>query len=56
MLNPNQQELIKQINEVVVSTKYGNITITVIVKDGKPVIKSINIVIMKRKRYQMPTA
>ena len=56
MLSPAQQYLLKKINELVKTTRYGNMTITVILQNGEPVIKSINIVIMKRKRYRMPTA
>ena len=56
MLNLSHQYLLKEINEKVKSTRYGNMTITVILKDGEPIIKSLNIVIMKRKRYKMPTA
>ena len=56
MLSPAQQYLVKKINNLVKDTRYGNMTVTFIIQKGEPVLKSINIVVMKRKRYKMPTA
>ena len=54
MLSEKQQRLIKHLDDSVKEAKYGNIQINVIVKNGEPVLGSLNIIVMKRKKYKMP--
>ena len=56
MISPAHQYLVKQVNNIIRENRYGGLTVVVIVKDGEPILKSLNIVIQKRKKYKMPTA
>ena len=53
MLTENQQLLIKKLDSAVKTAQYGNVTVNVMVKDQEPILKSLNIVIMKRRKYKL---
>jgi len=54
MLTEKQQRIIKLLDDAVKEAKYGNISVNVLVKDGEPVLESVSLTIMKRRKYKMP--
>ena len=53
MLSLPYQKLIKYLDERVKQQKYGTTTMTIIVQNGEPVLKSAKLVKIKRIRYKM---
>ena len=56
MLTPAHQVFVKQIDQNVKEMHYGQMTITVIVKDGVPMPKTMTAVLMRRRKYKLPTS
>jgi hypothetical protein len=46
-------EFFTAVERQVQSLEYGTLTGTVLIQDGLPVIKTLNIVLSKRKRYKI---
>lgn len=56
MLSLDQQRLIRYLDLSIKKQRYGTITVTLIVKDGEPIVDSCRLVKMKRVKYKTPTA
>jgi len=54
MLSPARQQLIQRLNQDLIDSKHGSATLTIIVKNGEPVMSTYNLIVMKRRRYKMP--
>ena len=52
MLTENQQRLVREIDKSIKEAKYGNVSVNVIIKNGDPVLESLNITVMKRRKYK----
>jgi len=55
MLTLSHQKLIVWLDGQLKKQQYGSDTLTIIVKDGIPIAESARLVIMKRRRYKLPT-
>jgi len=55
MLTLPHQQLIRFIDTTIKKQKFGTLTLTVIVKNGIPVVSSARIVKMKRRKYKVPS-
>lgn len=53
MLTLNHQKLIRFLDTNIVKQQYGTVNLTVIVKNGVPVIESAKLVKMRRKKYKL---
>jgi len=53
MLTLNHQKLIRYIDTSIKKQQYGSLNLTVIVKNGVPIIESAKIVKMRRKKYKL---
>lgn len=53
MLTLDHQKLIRFIDTNIVKQQYGTLTLTVIVKNGVPIVSSANLVKMKRRKYKV---
>ena len=53
MLNLPQQKLIRYLDTNLKKQGYGTATLTVIVKNGEPIIQSARLVKMRRIRYKL---
>lgn len=51
MLTLNHQKLIRFIDMSVRKQRYGSTTLTVVIKNGIPVIETARLVKMKRRKY-----
>ena len=54
MLTLPHQELIRYIDTNIKQQRYGSLTLTVIVKNGVPIVDSAKLVKMKRRKYKVP--
>jgi hypothetical protein len=54
MLSHNQQKLVKLLDDAVKQAQYGTVTVNVIVKDGEPILESLDLILMRRRKYRMP--
>jgi glutamate formiminotransferase len=54
MPTPAQLEFIKRVNKAVTKKPFGQITVNVIVKDKEPILPSVRITSMVRRRYKIP--
>lgn len=52
MLSIEHQELIRFLDTTIRKQKYGSLNLTVILKDGKPIINSTKVVKMRRRKYK----
>jgi len=55
MLSLPQQKLIRFLNEGDKKQRYGSVQLTGIIKDGEPLLKTMRVVRMKRRKYKIPT-
>lgn len=53
MLRTEQLKLIRFLDTNISKQRYGSMTLTVILKDGIPLVQSARIVKMKRKKYKV---
>lgn len=53
MLTLEHQKLFKWLDEQVKDQQFGSSSLTVIIKNGVPIVESARLVKMKRKRYKM---
>lgn len=56
MLTLPQQKLIRFLNLGDKKQRYGSVQLTGVIKDGEPLLKTMRVVRMKRRRYKIPTA
>ena len=53
MLSLPHQKLIKYLDDNVKKQRYGTTTLTVIIKNGEPIIESARLVKMRRRKYKL---
>lgn len=56
MLTLNHQKLIRFIDTTLRKQRYGTMSLTVVLKNGVPVVESAQLVKQKRRKYKVPTA
>jgi hypothetical protein len=52
MLTLSEQKLVKYLDDGAKRQQYGQFTMTVIVRNGEPMLNTVRIVRMKRKKYK----
>lgn len=51
-----EQKLVVWLDKEIKKQAYGQFSLTLLVKDGQPVLETAKLVKMKRKKYKLPTA
>lgn len=56
MQSLQEQKLVVWLDEEIKKQAYGQFSLTIMVKDGQPVLETAKLVKMKRKKYKLPVA
>lgn len=51
-----EQKLVVWLDKEIKQQGYGQFSLTILVKDGQPILDTAKLVKMKRKKYKLPTA